>query len=70
VKLISSAKLLIYAAASTGACPRSKTPPRAMTAHVIRAILLAMATEATRAGFPASRATKRGSTVLGFSLAY
>ena len=43
VKLISSAKLSIYAAASIGACPRSKTPPRAMTAHAIRAILLAMA---------------------------
>jgi len=38
VKLISSAKLLIYAAASIGACPRSKTPLRAMTAHAIRAI--------------------------------
>ena len=49
VKLISSAKLLIYAAASIGACPRSKTPSRAITAHAIRAILLAMATEATRA---------------------
>lgn len=41
-----------------------------MTAHAIRAILLAMATEATRAGFLASNATKRGSTVLGFCLAY
>lgn len=70
MKLISSAKFLIYAAASIGACPRSNTPPRAMTAHAIRAILLAMATEATRAGFLASRATKRGSTVPGFSLAY
>ena len=35
MKLISSAKLLIYAAASIGACPRSNTPPRAMTAFAL-----------------------------------
>lgn len=68
MKLISSAKFLIYAAASIGACPRSNTPPRAMTAHAIRAILLAMATEATRAGFRASRATKPGFDRAGFLL--
>jgi len=38
--------------------------------HAIRAIMLAIATEATRAGFLASSATKRGSTVPGFSLAH
>jgi hypothetical protein len=36
-----------------------------MIAHAIRAILLAMAIEATQAGFLASSATKRGSTVSG-----
>ena len=40
-----------------------------MTAHAIRAILLAMAMEATRASFLAKRATKRGSTASGLSLA-
>lgn len=38
VKLISSAKLLVSHAASIGAWPRSKTPPRVMIAQAIRAI--------------------------------
>ena len=40
-----------------------------MMAQAIRAILLAMATLATRAGFLANRATSRGSTVSGLCLA-
>jgi len=41
-----------------------------MVDHASRAIVLAMATEATRAGFRASRAAKRGSAVAGFFSAY
>ena len=51
LKLISSAKPFISHGASIGAWPRSKSPPRAKIDQAIRAILLPMAIEATRAGF-------------------
>jgi hypothetical protein len=68
VKLLSSAKLLIYAAASIGTWPGLKTSARAITAHAFRAILLAIAIVATRAGFLANMATERRSAPSGFSL--
>ncbi len=61
VKLISSPNLLArHAASSAGMCAGWYTSQRLMTAQTIRAVLLPIATVATRTGFRASRSANAG----------
>src|SRR5476651_14871 len=58
---------LVYAASATGSLYRS---PLAMTAHAIRAILLASAMAATLVGRLASNAVSQGRRLVPWILAY
>jgi hypothetical protein len=57
LKLIASAKPVTFDAANIGVWDFRYSSPRVVTAQTIRAILLAMATVASRTGFRASKST-------------